>query len=62
MTDAQNTSAAYEVGYGKPPRHTQFRKGQSATRAAGRGACRANALLLEEAYRAVAIKENGRCR
>src|SRR5438445_5783604 len=33
MTDAQNTSqdtsAACEVGYGKPPRHTQFRKGQS---------------------------------
>ncbi len=40
MNDTRNTSASYEVGYGKPPRRTQFRKGQSGTRAAGRGACR----------------------
>src|ERR1700739_2343235 len=29
MTTPQTTSATYEVGYRKPPRHTQFRKGQS---------------------------------
>jgi len=29
MTTAQTTSASYEVGYRKPPRHTQFQKGQS---------------------------------
>jgi hypothetical protein len=26
----------YEVGYGKPPRHTRFRKGQSGNLEAGR--------------------------
>jgi Family of unknown function (DUF5681) len=67
MTDAQNTSqdtsAACEVGYGKPPRHTQFRKGQSGNpggRPRRLPVQRANALLLAEAYRSVAIKEDGR--
>src|SRR5215470_10146460 len=67
MTDARNpsqdTSAACEVGYGKPPRHTQFRKGQSGNpggRPRRPPVQRANALLLAEAYRCVAIKEDGR--
>jgi hypothetical protein len=67
MTDAQNTSqdtsATCEVGYGKPPRHTQFRKGQSGNpggRPRRQPVQRANALLLAEAYRSVAIKEDGR--
>jgi hypothetical protein len=67
MTDAQNTlqdtSAACEVGYGKPPRHTQFRKGQSGNpggRPRRLPVERANALLLSEAYRCVAIKVDGR--
>jgi hypothetical protein len=63
MTDAQARSAPHEVGYGKPPRHTQFRKGQSGNpggRSRGLPVQRARALLLEEAYRGVAIKENGR--
>jgi hypothetical protein len=63
MTDAQDTSATYEVGYGKPPRHTQFRKGKSGNpggRPRRLPVERANALLLAEAYRCVAIKEDGR--
>jgi hypothetical protein len=67
MTDSQNTSqdtsAACEVGYGKPPRHTQFRKGQSGNpggRPRRLPVQRANALLLAEAYRSVAIKQDGR--
>src|SRR5262249_4011389 len=67
MTDAQNTSqhtsAACEVGYGKPPRHTQFCKGQSGNpggRPRRLPVQRANALLLAEAYRSVAIKEDDR--
>src|SRR5215831_2140147 len=67
MTDAQDTSqdtsVACKVGYGKPPRHTQFRKGQSGNpggRPRRLPVQRANALLLAEAYRSVAIKEDGR--
>jgi hypothetical protein len=63
MTARQTQSAPYGVGYGKPPRHTQFRKGQSGNpggRPRGLPVRRANALLLQEAYRPVAIKEDGR--
>jgi hypothetical protein len=47
------------VGYGKPPQHTQFRKGQSGNhggRPRGMTAGRANALALKEAYRMVPVK------
>ena len=29
MTDQDNTDLPFQVGYGKPPRHTQFAKGKS---------------------------------
>jgi hypothetical protein len=48
-----------KVGYGKPPRHKQFRKGRSGNpggRQRGITAGRANALALKEAYRMVAVK------
>jgi hypothetical protein len=62
MTARHTQSASYDVGYGKPPRHTQFRKGQSGNPGGRR--CRApvermKALMLEEAYRPVAVKEDG---
>jgi hypothetical protein len=56
-------SAAYEVGYGKPPVHTRFRKGQSGNpggRAARTATERAKALLLEEAYRTVTVEDGDR--
>jgi hypothetical protein len=57
------TPAPYTVGYGKPPTHTQFRKGQSGN-PAGRprrtAAERAKALVLKEAYRSVKVKEGDR--
>ena len=62
MTARQMKSAPYEVGYGKPPRHTQFRKGQSGNpggRPRRTATERANALLLGEAYRLVTVKMDG---
>jgi uncharacterized protein DUF5681 len=56
-------SAAYEVGYGKPPRHTQFKKGQSGNpggRPRKRPIERLNELALREAYRPVVVTEYGR--
>ena len=59
----KDESAAYEVGYGKPPVHTRFRKGQSGNpggRAARTATERAKALLLEEAYRTVTVEDGDR--
>ncbi len=61
MTAPYADSAPYDVGYGKPPRHTQFRKGQSGNpggRPRREPVERLKALTLQEAYRGVVIKEN----
>ena len=57
-------SGNYEVGYGKPPVHTRFRKGQSGN---PRGSTpktkpwdRANQLMLKEAYRPVTVRDGER--
>jgi hypothetical protein len=50
----------YTVGYGKPPVHSQFRKGQSGNPTGRRRASevdRANALVMQEAYRKVTVRE-----
>jgi hypothetical protein len=54
-----NSGVEDKVGYSKPPRHKQFRKGQSGNpggRPHGITAGRANALALKEAYRMVPVK------
>jgi hypothetical protein len=59
----KDKSAAYEVGYGKPPVHTRFRKGQSGNpggRTASTATERAKALLVEEACRTVTVSEGDR--
>jgi hypothetical protein len=63
MTARKSKSAPYQVGYGKPPRHAQFRKGKSGNpggrprRPVTEGA---KALALQEAYRTITVKEGGR--
>ena len=62
MTDERTTPSPgeYEVGYGKPPSQTRFRKGVSGNpggRPRGMTAGRANRLALNEAYRLVTVRE-----
>jgi Family of unknown function (DUF5681) len=62
MTAPQTTSASYEVGYRKPPRHTQFQNGQSGNpggRPRGPLARRLDELALYEAYRTTVVMEDG---
>src|SRR5438477_10438918 len=50
----------YEVGYGKPPRHTRFAKGQSGNpRGRPCGAKNFNTLLEEALDEPVTVTENG---
>jgi hypothetical protein len=62
MTAPQTTSASCEVGYRKPPRHTQFQKGQSGNpggRPRQLPAERLEELALYEAYRTTIVMEDG---
>jgi hypothetical protein len=53
----------YEVGYGKPPRHTRFKKGQSGNpRGRPKGSKNLPTLLTEALNEPVVVAENGRRR
>jgi Family of unknown function (DUF5681) len=53
----------YEVGYGKPPRHTRFKKGQSGNpRGRPKGSKNLPTLLTEALNESVVVAENGRRR
>jgi len=60
MTSGKKTRGGYAIGYGKPPVHTRFRKGQSGNpsgRAIEAPVRRAKSLALEEAYRTVTVAD-----
>ena len=56
----ESTLPKYEVGYGKPPVHTRFPKGQSGNpsgRPKRKATERAKEIALQEAYRLVPVRE-----
>jgi protein subunit release factor A len=63
MTSDNENERDYEVGYGKPPRHTRFRKGQSGNPLGRpRGTKNLKTLLSEALNEPVIVTENGRHR
>lgn len=61
--DPKYTPKAYEVGYGKPPKHTQFKKGTSGNRKGRpKGARNFSTLVRSLLSSKVVIKEDGKTR
>lgn len=52
----------YEVGYGKPPRHTRFKKGETSANPRGRPRKNLAASLVDGLNKRVVVTENGRRR
>ena len=53
----------YEVGYGKPPKHTRFKPGSSGNpKGRSKGSKNFGSELLEELQEQIAVKESGRRR
>lgn len=53
----------YEIGYGKPPRHTRFKPGQSGNpNGRKKGVRTFKTVLEEELYRPVSVQEGGKQR
>jgi hypothetical protein len=61
MSKDQDRAGQYEVGYGKPPKHTRFQKGRSGNpRGRPRGSKGWITLVREAVSAKVEVRENGR--
>ena len=61
-SDKDISKMDYEVGYGKPPRHTRFKKGEASANPLGRPRKNLAASLVERLNKKVVVTENGRRR
>jgi hypothetical protein len=60
MSDRDDTDVTFAVGYGKPPKHTQFAKGKSGNpKGRGKGVRNFATEIQEELNTRVPITENG---
>ena len=62
LYDKDISEMDYEVGYGKPPRHTRFKKGEVSANPRGRPRKNLAASLIEGLNKRVVVTENGRRR
>src|SRR5262245_17824682 len=63
MSEKKTPQDTYQVGYGKPPAHSRFRKGQSGNPTGQRQrpdeAERLKKIILQEAFRLLTVRDGG---
>jgi Family of unknown function (DUF5681) len=63
MSEKKTPQDTYQVGYGKPPTHSRFRKGQSGNPTGQRQSLneaeRLKKIILQEAYRLLTVRDGG---
>ncbi|MDP4026661.1 DUF5681 domain-containing protein [Methylobacterium sp. NEAU 140] len=63
MPRERKPTGDYEVGYGRPPKHTRFRPGQSGNpKGRRKGVRNLKGVLEEELFRPITVQEGGRRR